>query len=296
MDPVHPDVHVVDLGQRRVGEPFALVLPLLGQPGDHRRRQARRGAEELLQRRGEVLRAHPVQVHQRQHLGHLRADLRHHGGMIELRNRRRSPVASSTRRSFTRGASTSTGPAPVTIGARLGVTVADHQTLAVLVELVDERRHVGVDLRLQRHGQHPPGALADQSHPDPSPTPRAVRSSATTLNIGVPSSPGRQPRQSRVFSEEGTSRPRTVVHPQVLVITRGGQGRPSNHFDRPRIAADSVTGRAIHAPSSVRDQGAGEKKAPLTSTLLVGRRGLEPRTRSLKGRGLCSLMQLHDTQ
>ena len=41
-------------------------------------------------------------------------DLRAHGGMIELRNRRRSPVASSTRRSFTLGARTSTGPAPVT--------------------------------------------------------------------------------------------------------------------------------------------------------------------------------------
>jgi integrase len=56
-------------------------------------------------------------------------------------------------------------------------------------------------------------------------------------------------------------------------------GRPSNHFDRPLKAADAS--RA--APSSVRGQEAGEKKVALTSTFPVGRRGLEPRTRSLKG-------------
>ncbi len=38
---------------------------------------------------------------------------RHHGGRIELRNRRRAPVTSSTRRSSTRGAATSTAPATV---------------------------------------------------------------------------------------------------------------------------------------------------------------------------------------
>src|SRR5215472_5602717 len=42
-------------------------------------------------------------------------DLRHHGGRILEENRLRSPVASSTRRSFTRGARTSTGPAAVTM-------------------------------------------------------------------------------------------------------------------------------------------------------------------------------------
>ena len=41
--------------------------------------------------------------------------LRHHGARIWLRNRHRSPVTSSTRLSFTLGASTSIGPAPVTI-------------------------------------------------------------------------------------------------------------------------------------------------------------------------------------
>ena len=40
--------------------PGVLVLPLHGQPGNHRRRQARRRPEELRQRRSEVARAHPV--------------------------------------------------------------------------------------------------------------------------------------------------------------------------------------------------------------------------------------------
>ena len=48
-------------------------------------------------------------------------DLRHHGIKIELENRHRSPVASSTRRSLTFGASTAIGPAPVTIGRGRGM-------------------------------------------------------------------------------------------------------------------------------------------------------------------------------
>ena len=39
--------------------------------------------------------------------------LRHHGGRITDRNRTRSPLVGSTRRSSTRGAATGTGPAPV---------------------------------------------------------------------------------------------------------------------------------------------------------------------------------------
>jgi hypothetical protein len=42
-------------------------------------------------------------------------DLRDQGGTIELRNRLRAPVSGSTRRSFTRGARTSTAPAEVVI-------------------------------------------------------------------------------------------------------------------------------------------------------------------------------------
>ena len=47
--------------------------------------------------------------------------------------------------------------------------VAHHQPPPVLVALVGELGDVGVDLGLQRFGQHPPGALADdlvdQRHP-----------------------------------------------------------------------------------------------------------------------------------
>jgi hypothetical protein len=51
VDPVDPHVHVVGLGQRPLVERGRLVLPVLGQPGDRGRRQARTGAEELGQRR-----------------------------------------------------------------------------------------------------------------------------------------------------------------------------------------------------------------------------------------------------
>jgi hypothetical protein len=53
-----------------------------------------------------------VQVQHRQHIGHLRV-LRAHGGKIAELNRIRSPVSGSARLSFTRGAETSTAPAPV---------------------------------------------------------------------------------------------------------------------------------------------------------------------------------------
>jgi hypothetical protein len=72
VDAVHPDVDVVHAGQFAAGEVPVFLLPGLGQPGDRRRGQPRPGAEELLQRRHEVLRAQPVQVQQRQHLSHLR--------------------------------------------------------------------------------------------------------------------------------------------------------------------------------------------------------------------------------
>jgi hypothetical protein len=41
------------------------------------------------------------------------------------------------------------------------VAVADHQPVTTLVQLADVRRDVGGGLGLQRGGQHPPGALAD---------------------------------------------------------------------------------------------------------------------------------------
>jgi hypothetical protein len=40
------------------------------------------------------------------------------------------------------------------------IPVAHHQTTAVLVALLGELREIGVDLGLQRGGEHPPSALA----------------------------------------------------------------------------------------------------------------------------------------
>jgi hypothetical protein len=52
--------------------PAGQVLPLLGQPGDRGRRQSVAGAQELLQRRGEVAGGQAMQIQQRQHLRRLR--------------------------------------------------------------------------------------------------------------------------------------------------------------------------------------------------------------------------------
>jgi hypothetical protein len=97
-------------GSQKAG---VVVLPLPGQPGHGRRREPGRAAEEVLQRRDKVAGRQAVQIEQRQRLGDLRrlaAPRRKDLG----ENRRRSPVVSSTRLSFTRGAFTSTGPAAVT--------------------------------------------------------------------------------------------------------------------------------------------------------------------------------------
>ena len=161
MHPVGPHVHVVDLGQVAAGEAFRLVLPLGRQAGDHRRRQTGRGAKELLQGRGEILGAHPVQVHQRQHLGHLR---RPAGPRRDDRGPETAPltcglvdpaVIHPRRHHLDR-------PCPGHDVAGLGVAVADHQPAPVLVDLVDQPRHIRIDLGLQRRGQHPPGPLTDQ--------------------------------------------------------------------------------------------------------------------------------------
>ena len=46
--------------------------------------------------------------------------------------------------------------------ARLRLAVADHQALAVLVALIDERRDVLVDLGLERRRDHPKRALPSE--------------------------------------------------------------------------------------------------------------------------------------
>jgi len=101
-----------------------------------------------------------VQVQQRQHLGHLRGLAR-----PGRQDRRGEPLA------FTSvGIDTFVvdprGPHLHRTGcgqhlARLVVAVADHQSVAVVIALVSELRHVGGDLGLQRRGQHLPGTVAD---------------------------------------------------------------------------------------------------------------------------------------
>jgi hypothetical protein len=84
-------------------------------------------------------------------------DLRHHGGRIFEENRIRSPVASSTRLSFTRGAVTSTGPAAVVTV----MAVADHQSAPGHVRLGSQLSYAPVDFGLQCGRKHPARALAD---------------------------------------------------------------------------------------------------------------------------------------
>ncbi len=145
----------------RPAERGRLVLPLRGEPGDRRRRQARAGAQELLQRRPEVGRGQPVQIQQRQHLGHPRATCATRPAGSPRRTAPARPVASSTRLSLTRGARTAHRPGRGGHLPRLVVAVADHQPPAVLVDLVGVRLDVGRDLRLQRRRQHPPRPVAD---------------------------------------------------------------------------------------------------------------------------------------
>ncbi len=122
VDAVGPHVDVVALRQVASLEGGVVVLPLLREPVHRGRRQAGRGAEELLERGHEVAAGQSVQVEQQEYLADFRglAAPRRLGappgrrlGEIFDENRCRSPLASSTRRSFTRGARTSTGPAAV---------------------------------------------------------------------------------------------------------------------------------------------------------------------------------------
>jgi hypothetical protein len=120
----------------------------------------RAGAEELGQRRREVPGRHPVQVHQRQHLGHLRAlaTPRRHDGRAEpapLAGLGVDPaVVDSGRLDFDLASGGDDG-------AGLGVAIANDQAVAVLVELPGQGLDVAGGLHLDCGDQHPPGALAD---------------------------------------------------------------------------------------------------------------------------------------
>ncbi len=161
VDPVDPAVHVVGVLQGALVERLGLVLPLGSEPGDRRGRQPRSGAEELLQRRHEVARGHPVQVEQREHLGDLRRLPR-----PRRQNRRREPptltgllvdaLVVDPRRPH-RHCSRGRGDLPC-----LPVAVTDHQPVAGLVDGVGMDVDVGGDLGLQRRGEHRSRAVADK--------------------------------------------------------------------------------------------------------------------------------------
>ena len=101
-----------------------------------------------------------MQVQQRQHLGDLR-------GLAApgRQDRRGEPAAFAGFRVGApvvdprRGHLDRTGAGQHLAG--LVGAVAHHQPAPVLVALVAERGDVGLDLGLQRLGQHPPGTLAD---------------------------------------------------------------------------------------------------------------------------------------
>ena len=88
--------------------------------------------------------------------------LRHHGGRIAEANRRRSPgVGVDAAVVHPRHGHLDRARAGQDLAGLVGA-VAHHQPASALVALVDELGDVGVDLGLQRLGQHPAGALADE--------------------------------------------------------------------------------------------------------------------------------------
>jgi hypothetical protein len=113
-------------------------------------------------------------------------DFRAQGGRIELRKRIFSPVTSSTRRSSTRGARTSIGPAPVTSDRGSACPLRTTRRCPCSSTLMDQARHVGVDLGFEGCGQHPPGPFGHDSS-SPVASSALAASSTCTLNIGVPS-------------------------------------------------------------------------------------------------------------
>ena len=161
MDPVGEHVDVVDVLERPVGELVPFLLPLGGEPGDHRCRQPGRRAEELLQGGDEVPRAHPVQVHQRQHLGHL-------GRPPGPRRQDQGPEAHPFARHLVDP--TVVDPWSQDLdGSRPGdqrpghrVAVAHHQPVALVIALGGQGGHVGVDLGLEGGSQHAPRTFSDQ--------------------------------------------------------------------------------------------------------------------------------------
>ena len=183
VDAVSPAVHVVPVGQAASQERRPLGLPLDGQPGHHRRRQASRGAEEPLQRRHEVQARQPMQVQQRQHLGHLGAAPTPAGQdhALELHPLTGSGVGATV---VHPRADHLDLTHPGGQRATRSVPVADHQPVAVLIDQLGVRGDVGLHLGLQRCRQHPPGTSRNSSSRSMASSARAW-SSTITLSIAA---------------------------------------------------------------------------------------------------------------
>jgi len=177
----HADMHAVDEqvrvameAQRPRPEALVLALPVLAQPTDRRRRQAGGVlAEQLLQGRPEVAGRQAAQEKHRQHVVDLRRAARVGGQDL-----RAEPLALP--RLLIETLVVDPGR-PDRHGARAdrhvplaGTAVAHHQSLAVLVDLLDERRNVLVDLGLQGRRDHAP------------PPSRARSSNVTTISSFSP--------------------------------------------------------------------------------------------------------------
>jgi hypothetical protein len=161
VDPIRPAVHEVTINQIAAGKRLVIGLPGDKEPINRCRRQPRRRAEEPLQRRHEVTGGQPMQVQQRQHLGHLRALAapwrQDHRAEPDTLTRHRIGAAIVDPRRPDRDRPGHSGDLPL---AR--VAVAHHQPLAVLVPLGRARSQIVVDLGFQPGGQHPPGTLTHQ--------------------------------------------------------------------------------------------------------------------------------------
>ena len=73
------------------------------------------------------------------------------------------------------------------------VAFARHETMSVLVTLIDEdgEIHLDLDLGLQGRGGHRPSKLRARSRPGQSALPQRPRRCSLRFNVGVPSSPAR---------------------------------------------------------------------------------------------------------
>ena len=161
VDPVGPHVHVVDLGQAAPGEPVpprpatgvvSRVITDADSPAADPKNSSSAGAKSF-----ELIPCRYINGSTSATFGRLAGPRRDDRAAepAPLPGRLVDPAVIHPRRHHL------DRPGAGHDLAGLGVPVADHQPPAVLVDLVDQARHVRVDLGLQRRGQHPPGALTD---------------------------------------------------------------------------------------------------------------------------------------